>query len=170
MPSTPNELLPVGRIAGVFGIHGEVKCDPTSAGRTLFLTGSSFEARLRDGTHADVVVSSVREHKARLLLTLDGVHSATEAERFSDAVFYAERGRIHLETGEYLDADLQGCRIVDADGRDLGAVDRVEHYPASDMLVVHGKMIPMIREFIKLVDISGKRIVVDVPPGLLDDD
>jgi ribosomal 30S subunit maturation factor RimM len=28
----------------------------------------------------------------------------------------------------------------------------------------------MVRAFIRSIDVEGKRIVVDVPPGLLDDD
>ena len=36
------------------------------------------------------------------------------------------------------------------------------------MLIVGGKMIPMVREFIRAVDTARKRIEVDLPEGLLD--
>ena len=47
----------------------------------------------------------------------------------------------------------------------------VEHYPASDMLVVgEGRaMIPLVRDFIRAVDIEERRIVVVLPEGLLDE-
>ncbi len=46
--------------------------------------------------------------------------------------------RIALAPGEYLDDDLVGCDVEDAVGTRYGAVERVEHYPSSDMLVVGG--------------------------------
>ncbi len=38
------------------------------------------------------------------------------------------------------------------------------------MLIVGKYMLPMVAAFIKTIDIANKRITVDVPPGLLDDD
>ncbi len=75
-----------------------------------------------------------------------------------------------MEEGEHLDVDLAGCEVVGIDARSYGRVERVEHYPASDMLIVGGRMLPMVRAFIRSIDTPAKRIVVEVPPGLLDDD
>lgn len=167
MPSSNNEL-PVGRIAGVFGIRGELKCDPTTAGRTLFSARAQFRAVLKDGTTENLRLTAVREHKGRLLIRLPGIESANDAERYAGATFYADRTRIELEPGEYLDADLVGCELFDRSGKNFGAVTRVEHYPSSDMLVVRGQLVPMVGAFIKSIDIAAKRIVVDLPAGLLD--
>jgi 16S rRNA processing protein RimM len=169
MPSS-NDELPVGRIAGLFGIRGELKCDPTRAGRMLFSERASLRAVLEDGTAENVQLGTVREHKGRLLIRVRGVQSANEAQRYVGATFYASRDRIELESGEYLDVDLVGCMLYDAQEKVLGIVSGVEHYPSSDMLVVNGKLVPMIHEFIKSIDIAAKRIVVELPPGLLDDE
>ena len=59
-------------------------------------------------------LSAVREHKGRLLIRLHGVESANDAERYVNSIFYADRERIELETGEYLDVDLIGCMLYDA--------------------------------------------------------
>ena len=69
-----------------------------------------------------------------------------------------------------MDRDLTGCELRAPDGTPLGTVSGVQHYPSSDMLIVAGKMVPMIKEFIKKIDVSAKRIDVDLPPGLLDED
>lgn len=168
MASSSDEL-PVGRIAGIFGIQGELKCDPTSAGRTLFSPGENLRARLPDGTWQEIEISAVREHKNRLLIRLPGVESANAAERYAGATFYAHRDRIVLEPGEFLDRDLIGCQLCDSGGKVLGTVAAVEHYPSSDMLVVGGKLVPLIHQFIKSIDTASKRIVADLPLGLLDD-
>ena len=165
----PSSELPVGRIAGIFGIRGELKCDPTSAGRMLFSAGAHLRLQLRDGASRAVELGAVREHKGRLLIRLHGVESANDAEQYAGATFFAERDRIELGRGEYLDVDLAGCALVDETGRTLGTVTRVEHYPSSDMLIVNGKMVPMVAAFIKSIDTANKRIIVDLPAGLLDE-
>ncbi len=162
---TPKSELPIGRIAGLFGVRGELKCDPTSAGRALFVPGAQLQC-----AGEIVTIKSVREHKGRLLITLGEVHDATAAERFIGATFVASREELDVEPGEYLDVDLVGCAVVDANGRAYGSVERVEHYPANDMLVVGGRLLPMVGAFIKNIDMKKKEIVVhDLPAGLLDE-
>lgn len=165
--SAKNEL-PVGRIAGLFGIRGELKCDPTSAGRAVFSAGAELRC---EGPRADSAVrlASVREHKGRLLVRLDGVESAERAEDFVGSTLFAARDEIELGENEYLDCDLVGCAVVDGAGLRLGLVQAVEHFPTSDMLVVNGQLVPMIRQFIISVDLAARRINVSLPPGLLEE-
>ena len=111
----------------------------------------------------------MREHKGRLLISLRGVATADAAQPYTGAIFRAERARLDVAEGEYLDRDLVGCALVDRQGKELGAVSAVEHYPSSDMLVVNGRLVPMIRQFILRVDLDARRISVDLPAGLLDD-
>jgi 16S rRNA processing protein RimM len=177
--------LPIGRIAGLFGIRGELKCDPTSAGRALFSPGAilpvilSGQRKVSDANFSlpsskdreTVTIESVREHKGRLLIALEEAQDATEAERFIGATFYAPKEQLDVEEGEYLDVDLAGCTVRSADGRVYGVVQRVEHYPSSDMLVIGDRLLPMVHAFIKSIDTNAKEIVVDdLPAGLLDDD
>ncbi|HUA09836.1 MAG TPA: ribosome maturation factor RimM [Candidatus Acidoferrales bacterium] len=163
-PATANEL-PVGRIAGLFGIRGELKCDPTSAGRAVFSAG----ARLLLDTGESVTIESVREHKGRLLVRLEQAVDATSAQRFVGLTLFAPREELDVEPGEYLDIDLVGCDVVGANAKRYGRVQRVEHYPASDMLVVGGRLLPMVRAFIRSIDLEKKEIVVDdLPEGLLE--
>jgi len=167
--------LPVGRIAGLFGIRGELKCDPTSSGRTLFVPGAALRCVLRrtqdDKGEAQVVhLESVREHKGRLLIALDEAQDADAAEAYIGATFYAAREALDVNEGEYLDVDLVGCAVRSTDGTEHGSVTHVDHFPSSDMLIVRGRMLPMVGAFIRSIDIKAKEIIVEVPPGLLDDD
>ena len=52
------------------------------------------------------------------------------------------------------------------DGKEYGAVDAVEHYPASDMLVVAGTLVPMVAAIVHDINLAARRIVVDPPAGL----
>jgi 16S rRNA processing protein RimM len=129
-------------------------------------------ARLRceiSGRSERVTIESVREHKGRLLVALDEAPDATSAERFVGATFFASRELLDVEADEYLDVDLVGCGVRDTRGKSYGVVERVEHYPSSDMLIVGGKMLPMVSAFVRAIDLEKKEIVVDdLPAGLLD--
>jgi 16S rRNA processing protein RimM len=115
-----------------------------------------------------VRIAAVRAHKNRLLVRIEGIDSADGAAALSQAVLYAPRAEIELADGEYLDDDLVGCAIVGRDGTPYGAVESVEHFPGSDMLVVRGAMVPMVRAIVAEIDLPGKRIVIDPPEGLLE--
>ncbi|MBV9264059.1 MAG: 16S rRNA processing protein RimM [Candidatus Eremiobacteraeota bacterium] len=157
----------VGRIAGVFGLRGELKCDPTSAGRILFVPGATLGC-LRGGTTSPLVLSSVRPHRGRLLIAIDGVEDAASAQRYAGALLTARREAISLNSGEYLDDDLIGCELRGVDGAGYGIVERVAHYPASDMLVVKGAMVPMVAAIVKEIALDRRTIVIDPPAGLFD--
>jgi 16S rRNA processing protein RimM len=159
--------LPVGRIAGAFGLHGELKCDPTGAGRTVFSVGSELRCARGDDV-STIRITSVRSHKGRLLIRIEGVEDADAADRFTGAVLQTSRDQVPLSEGEYLDDDLVGCLVHGKDGRRYGTVERVEHYPASDMLVVEGRMVPMVGAIVAEIDMDRRRIVVDPPAGLLE--
>jgi 16S rRNA processing protein RimM len=160
--------VPVGRIAGIFGVRGELKCDPTSPGRAAICDGAELHCERPSGSSA-IRLSSVRPHKGRLLIRIEGVDDADAAQTYAGAALFAPRERIALEAGEYLDADLVGCAVTGIDGREYGTVDRVEHYPASDILVVAGAMVPMVGAIVKDLDLQHRRIVIDPPAGLMSD-
>ncbi len=111
---------------------------------------------------------SVREHKGRLLLTIEGIEDADAAGALAGADFLAPREQLDIADGEYLDDDLVGCELLDTAGTSIGRVSRVEHFPSSDMLIVNGKMIPLVHAFIRSIDVGARRIVADLPDGLFD--
>ena len=163
------ERIPIARLAGEFGVHGEIKCDPSHAGRTLFVPGARFSME-HENEVRDVVVTGVREHKGRLLVRLEGVESVEAAQALNGAELTVERERIELGPDEYLDDDLVGLELRGIDGRIYGKVERVEHWPSSDMLVVAGRMVPMVRAIVRSIDLGTGIVTVDPPIGLLDGD
>lgn len=130
------------------------------------MAGSSFVYRNGDRSGA-IRIEGVREHSGRLLLTIQGIGDRTHAQTFAGATLYAPRDAVSLDAGEYLDADLIGCDVIGVDGQTYGPVERVEHFPASDMLVVGGAMVPMVDAIVRDIDTAAKTITIDPPAGLL---
>jgi 16S rRNA processing protein RimM len=160
-----------GRIVGVFGLRGECKIDATRLGADSLAPGSVVQVRLADGSECELRVRARRTHKGRPLATFEGFDDVNAAEALVGATLALARADVVLGPGEYLDAELVGCRLVDGADLELGEVVAVEHYPAQDMLVVGTarSLVPLVAAFVKGVDIARQRITVDLPPGLLDD-
>ena len=69
--------------------------------------------------------------------------------------------------------DLDGCDVVDGNGLDLGKLKDVLPTGANDVFVVvkdgNEILIPALHSVVKNIDLEKKRIVVNLPPGLLDE-
>ncbi|MBV8643130.1 MAG: 16S rRNA processing protein RimM [Candidatus Eremiobacteraeota bacterium] len=157
-------------MVGVFGLRGELKVAASRVGDDALANGIALRAQLPDGTSRALRVRALRRHKGRPLLAFDGVDDATAAELLVGATLFVARDDVALGTGEFFDDDLVGCALVDSQGTPLGEVVAVEHYPAQDVLLVGAAraMVPLVRAFVKRIDVRTKTIAVELPPGLLD--
>ncbi|MGH7660130.1 MAG: ribosome maturation factor RimM [Vulcanimicrobiaceae bacterium] len=161
----------LGSIAGVFGIRGELKIVATRVGEDALREGLAVVLRGDDGGNVrESTISSVRRHKGRAVVMLEGIVRAEAAEEFVGTKLWALRENVVLAQGEYYDEDLIGCRIVEA-GRNLGSVRAVRHYPAQDVLELErGRFVPMVSAFVRRIDIEARIIDVELPPGLVEGD
>ncbi len=159
-----------GRIVGAFGLQGELKVDASRVGQDALRAGLVVTLCFDDGRTREATVASVRIHKGRPLMRIAGIDDATAAEALGHADLLIARDDAPLGEGEYFDADLIGCRLIDGAGNERGVVADVAHYPSQDMLVVGAGriLLPLVRAFVVRVDVAAKTIHVDVPPGLLD--
>ena len=74
--------------------------------------------------------------------------------------------RPELEEDEFTMAELTGLQVVTTKGEVLGKVDEVLPYPAHDILKVGETLIPLVKEFVKEVDVKGGRITVELIEGM----
>jgi 16S rRNA processing protein RimM len=77
-----------------------------------------------------------------------------------------------LPPGQFYPWQLEGCRVVTDDGREVGRVIRIEHSAAQDLWVVSDgareHLIPAVAEIVLEVDVGAGRVVIRPPDGLLE--
>jgi 16S rRNA processing protein RimM len=158
----------VGKLTGVFGIRGEIKCRPSTLDTNAFAAGKTFALGSAPNAR-EVRCTGARRHHERLLLAFEGITTPEDARAIVGSELYAERGEPELASDEYLDKDLVGLRLIDAEGRELARVVGVQHFPAQDCLVVDpgNALVPLVKAFIRKIDIAAGTILVDVPDGLI---
>lgn len=171
---TEPRVLEVGRIGRAHGLRGEVAVSFLTDRPERTTPGSSFTARpAHDAPHGPpsrgLVVTEARRHQQRWLLRFEGVDDRDAASALTGLVLFAPE--LPSADGDELWVhDLVGASVVDAGGHTLGAVASVEANPAHDLLVLDsGVLVPVtfVTEHGADED-GGRRVVVDVPDGLLD--
>jgi 16S rRNA processing protein RimM len=164
-------FIVAGRLVSAFGIRGQVACVATRVGEDAIVPGAGLFIGADAADRAELMVVSARRARGRIVLAFEGVTTVEQAERLVGESAYVSRAAVHLAEGEYLDDDLIGLQMVDESGEALGVVASVKHFPAQDCLVVRpgDALVPLVREFIRAVDVPGRTIVVRLPLGVLDD-
>jgi 16S rRNA processing protein RimM len=154
------DLLEVARIVKPHGLRGEVIVDLLSDRTERVAPGAVLVTP--NGTALEVVAS--RPHQGRWIVSFDGVPDRNAAETLRGVVLRAEA----LDDPDALWVhDLVGAELLDVHGNSHGTIDSVQENPAADLLVLaDGRLVPV--NFV--VSHEAGRVVVDVPPGLLDDE
>lgn len=166
--------LVVGRIGRAHGVRGEVAVDVrTDDPERRFAVGSVLETDPAE--RGPLTVAASRWHSGRLLVTFAGVADRTAVEALRGLLLVADSATSPPpeDPDEYWDHQLVGLTAVTLSGDVLGAVEEVLHPPGGDLLVVRRAddaelLVPFVRAIVPEVDLTGGRLVVDPPPGLLD--
>jgi 16S rRNA processing protein RimM len=168
--------LVVGRIGRAHGLRGEVTVEiRTDDPERRFGPGATV---LTDPPErGPLTVASGKMHSGRLLLAFEGVRDRTGAEALRDTLLIAEvdPDEVPEDPEEFFDHQLLGLSVVTVGGVVVGVVEEMPHLPGQDVIAVRRPdgsevLVPFVTELVPEIDVPGKRIVVDPPPGLLDDD
>ena len=103
----------------------------------------------------------------RPILRLEGCASREDAEALRGTELRVPRAEAPpLEEGEFWARDLEGCPVVDGE-REVGVVERMIALPSCEALEVGDRLIPLVRDAIRSLDLEARRIDVDL--GFLDE-
>ncbi|WP_433477878.1 ribosome maturation factor RimM [Spirillospora sp. CA-142024] len=167
-----SEPLVVGRIGRPHGVRGEVAIDVrTDDPESRFAVGVVIATD--PVTAGPLTIERARRHSGRLLVRFAGIGDRDAAEALRGAWLVVDPGDIppSADPDDFHDQELIGLAVVTADGADVGRVAEVLHH-GQDLLVVRGTagetLVPFVTALVPEVDVSGGRLVIDPPPGLLD--
>jgi 16S rRNA processing protein RimM len=161
----PKTAVTVGRITSAHGIRGEVNVESLTdfperfeAGSRLWLDGMAYE------------VERGRRQGRSVILKLREVADRNQAETLAGKELLAPEATEIEEEDVYYLHDVIGLRVEDAAGEALGELAEVLSTGSNDVYVVRGErgelLLPALDDVIREVDITGGRIVVEVPEGI----
>lgn len=172
MPKEDAELIPVGKIAGVHGIKGDVKILPFEG--MQWLDSAAFFLMDASGENpAGIAINIIRRQKGIFIASLDGCSVREDAAAFTGRLVCVRRKDLPvLPEGEYYLAELEDMDVWTDDGRNLGRVMNVFSTGSNDVIEVNGPLgnilIPAIEGVIKEVNLAARKMTIHLMEGLIE--
>ncbi len=168
------EYFVVGVIASTHGLKGEVNVFPTTDDPQRFKKLKKVILDTGREGKKELNIEKVRFGDKFVIVKFKEFNDISEVERFrSKELIVSREDAIKLEPGEYYLADLEGMKVVDEDGNELGTIIRVIQTGANDVYEMTLKdseekiYIPAIKDCVKKIDVENRQITIHVMDGLL---
>src|SRR5579875_11861 len=165
-------LVAFGRIAGAHGLRGALRVrldNPDSdlqAIRRVFVDqlGTPVEYRVR---------STSRAGHGSFKMELEGIDYIEQAQALRGAEVYVALDDLPpVAENEFYYFQVLGLPVETTDWRILGRIDEIFFNGANDVWVVKNDcaevLVPVIDDVVRQIDVEGKRVIIQVIPGLLD--
>ena len=166
--ATTGELVPVGRISGLYGVRGWVKIYSYTEPRENILSYNPWLLNLAGGW-TPVELLEGKRHGKGVIARLAGCEDRDAAARWLNTEIAIRRDQLPATAaGEYYWNDLIGLKVITTDGVELGVVKDLMETGANDVIVVEGdreRLIPYIwQRVVRDVDLDGGLMIVDWDP------
>lgn len=167
------QYLECAIIINTHGVRGDVKLESLCDSPEV-LASLERVFVLENRRYREIEVKHASIFKQFVLASLGGIDDMDKAAAMKGTTLYASRDDFELGEGDYFIADLIGLPVIDnKDGKIYGKIKDVINRGASDIYVVNTptgeRMMPVVDEFVKKVDLESG-IYVETIPGLLSDD
>ena len=163
-PSRPDGLVGLGRIDGLFGVRGWVKVYSYTRPREKILTYVPWFVSTPEGWQ-QMVVEEGRVQGKGIVAKLAGIDDRDQASRLVGAEIGCEATQMSpLKQGEFYWAQLEGLKVVNLSGQELGVVSHLIETGANDVIVVRNgreRCIPATPGVLQDVDLAAGLIRVD---------
>ncbi|MGQ9007358.1 ribosome maturation factor RimM [Bacillus stercoris] len=167
----------VGKIVNTHGIKGEVRViSKTDFAEERYKPGNTLYLFM-DGRNepVEVTVNTHRLHKQFHLLQFKERQSLNEVEELKNAIIKVpEEDLGELNEGEFYFHEIIGCEVFTEEGELIGKVKEILTPGANDVWVIGRKgkkdaLIPYIESVVKHIDVSEKKIEIELMEGLIDE-
>ncbi len=165
--------MAVGVVRRPHGLAGEVTVEPLGDLPDSFDVGAIYIWKTRERVR-ELKVSGRRGHSERILLSFEGIADVDAARGLAGGVLCVPFERLPERPPDfYSNEEVEGWRCEDPEGELLGIVRLLEETPGGSQLTLRtpaGKevLVPFVRPLVVVIDAASKRIVLDLPEGLMD--
>jgi 16S rRNA processing protein RimM len=166
----------VGRLRKPHGLKGDCSVFPLTAdAAAVFAPGRSVWVTGLDGgvVAGPLEIERSRPYHREWLVAFRGRAGRAEVEGWTDVFLSVPESELRPPDGDevYLH-ELEGFTVRAQDGSVLGLVSGVYELPGGLTLEVQGPkrefLLPFRKQFVREVDRDGRRLVVELPEGLVD--
>ena len=165
MTANPKATIVVGKLGASYGVRGWLRVQSyTQEPEDIF----AYLPWTLGRAGTEVEAADWRCAGTQLVVKLAGVDSPEAAREWTGLEILVSAARLPpLASGEYYWSQLQGMRVTNTSGSDLGSVQSFFETGANDVMVVCGereRLIPYVDAVVRTVNLRERTIVVDWDP------
>ncbi|MDQ0465668.1 16S rRNA processing protein RimM [Caulobacter ginsengisoli] len=160
-------LIQVGRVAGAFGVRGEVRLSAYTEDPLALV---SYRTLLRQDGSLGLTITQGRPAKGGLVCRCLEIETKEQADALRGLRLFVPRASLpEPDEDEFYLTDLVGLRVETPEGAPLGAIKSVQDFGAGDILEITPAeggptwYLPFTREAVPQVLIGEGRVVAIKP-------
>jgi 16S rRNA processing protein RimM len=167
LSASPSRLIRVGRVAGAFGVKGEVKITAFTEKAQALL---DYGELVREDGSPGLTLTAGRVQKNTVIARAPQVPTREAAEALRGLHLYIPRDRLPAPADdEFYLADLIGLAAITPAGESLGVVQSVRDFGAGDVLEIKPAtgaswFVAFTMAAVPEVRMAAGQIVIDRPP------
>ncbi|NLL05801.1 MAG: ribosome maturation factor RimM [Clostridiaceae bacterium] len=171
------QYFEIGKIVNTHGVKGEVKVLPLTDDpkrfnklKTVYISSAITENMQKYN------LEGVKFHKTFVLLKIKDINDANEAEKLKEKFIIIDREEaVKLPKDSFFICDLINCEVYDEKVNKLGILIDILQTGSNDVYIVRDEnkkeiLIPALKSVVKEVSVEKKKIIVELPQGLIDDE
>ncbi|HOV78559.1 MAG TPA: ribosome maturation factor RimM [Bacillota bacterium] len=169
-----NRYISIGKILNTHGLHGAVRILPLT----------DYPERFNRMSRVDVFIGNVRRelriektypYKNYIIAKFKEITDMKTAGELKGGLLKVAREElVALPSDSFYIFEIVGLDVYESGGRRLGKVTDVLQTGANDVYVVDTGskplLIPALKQVVREVDLPGRKMVVDLPKGLMGDE
>lgn len=166
------EYTIIGKLINSHGIKGEVKIFPLTDNVERF---NNLKSAYLGENKIPVNVEGVKYHKGIAILKFKEYNDINDILKYKDSyIFVDDENRVVLPENHFFISDLLNCRVNDTSGNYIGIIKDVIQGYSNDVYVIMDEsnnkeyLIPVVKEFVKDVNINDKLIIIDPIEGMIE--
>ncbi|MFY9398336.1 MAG: ribosome maturation factor RimM [Desulfomonilia bacterium] len=157
-----HDLVEIARISSPKGLKGKMWVTPYGGSPERFC---SYTHLIVGGQDKPRKVLSCTPHRGRCILELEGICDIGQAEKLRGMPLFITEAQLEpLREDEYYWKDLIGLKVMDEQGRELGAIVKIFSTGSNDVYVVNPDKeyyIPATRDVIREVSLEKGLLIID---------
>jgi len=164
--SNQDGLIQVGRVAGAFGVKGEVRITSFTSDPLALL---DYQDLRREDGSPGLTLTAGRAAKGGVVIRAREVETREQAEALRGLKLFIPRDRLpEPEEDEFYVTDLIGLSVETAEGEPLGRIKAVQDFGAGDLLEIQPPegaswYLPFTREAVPEVRMADRKVVAVKP-------
>lgn len=168
------EYIRIGKILNTQGRRGAVRVLPLTDYPERFEKMGRVRVFIKD-SRRELSIEEAYPHKKFFIVKFKEVADMNAAEELKGGLLEITRDElVPLPEDSFYIFDIVGLDVYDSGGECLGEITEVLQTGANDVYVVEtgGKplLIPALKQVVREIDLPGRRMVVELPEGLVDNE